>query len=299
MARTGGQVFSSDSTRVALDTACKRSGLNSAGAKLLRLGENALYSLAETPIIVRIARTMDYWTDAVKEVNVSHWLARCCYPAARTYAVPQPIEAEGHPVTFWIYIGGRDGSSDDIATLGHLLRRLHSLPPPTSFLLPTEEVLGRVEGRIEKAPIPSSDRDFLLEYCDQLNREILDLTFPLKPCVTHGDAHVNNLMMRDEGGVLIDFERFAWGQPEWDLAMTATEYCSAGWWTDAEYATFVDAYGFDVAQWSGFDVLRRAHEVKMTTWVMQNIGESDKIATEYARRMSSIRTGVGGGWNPF
>ncbi|WP_157904343.1 aminoglycoside phosphotransferase family protein [Parafrankia soli] len=263
------------------------------------MGENALYLLAEAPVVVRIARTRDYWADAVKEVHVSRWLARYRYPAARTYTVSQPIDADGHPVTFWRYIDGRDGSREDIATLGHLLRRLHSLPSPTTFLLPTEDVLGRVEGRIEKAPIPSSDKDFLFGCCDRLNREISDLAFPLAPCVTHGDAHVNNLMMRDGEGVLIDFERFAWGQPEWDLAMTATEYCSAGWWTDAEYAIFVDAYGFDVTRWSGFDVLRRVHEIKMTTWVMQNIEESDDIATEYLRRIGSIRTGVVGGWRAF
>jgi thiamine kinase-like enzyme len=39
----------------------------------------------------------------------------------------------------------------------------------------------------------------------------------------------------DGSVVLIDFERSAWGQPEWDLAMTATEHVTAGWWTGAEY----------------------------------------------------------------
>ncbi len=81
--------------------------------------------------------------------------------------------------------------------------------------------------------------------------------------------------------------------------MTATEYRSAGWWTDPEYAAFVDAYGFDVTKWDGFDVLRRTHEIKMTTWVMQNIAESADIAAEYAHRIESIRTGTAGGWHPF
>ncbi|EFC85721.1 hypothetical protein FrEUN1fDRAFT_1209 [Parafrankia sp. EUN1f] len=112
---------------------------------------------------------------------------------------------------------------------------------------------------------------------------------------------MNNLMRcnGDGAGVLIDLERFAWGQPEWDLAVTATEYLTAGWWNDAEYSEFVDAYGFDVTGWSGFEVLCRTHEIKMTTWIMQNIDVSVDIKEEYDRRIECIRTGAAGGWNPF
>jgi thiamine kinase-like enzyme len=100
--------------------------------------------------------------------------------------------------------------------------------------------------------------------------------------------------------VLIDFERFAWGQPEWDLAMTATEYLTAKWWTDDEYRQFVDAYGYDVTCWTeGFDVLRAVHELKMTTWLMQNIAESPEIADEYQVRMRTLRGESSSGWRPF
>jgi aminoglycoside phosphotransferase (APT) family kinase protein len=79
----------------------------------------------------------------------------------------------------------------------------------------------------------------------------------------HGDAHVENLMITSGGPVMIDFERFAWGHPEWDLSMTATEYQTEGWWTADEYARFIAAYGFDVTSWEGYPVLRAAHELKM------------------------------------
>ena len=46
-----------------------------AGAELLRLGENAIYRLAQDAVVVRIARTMGYWDDACKEVDVARWLA--------------------------------------------------------------------------------------------------------------------------------------------------------------------------------------------------------------------------------
>jgi aminoglycoside phosphotransferase (APT) family kinase protein len=242
---------------------------------------------------------MDYWDDAVKEANVSAWLAEAGCPAARLADVPQPVEAEGHPVTFWRYIDGREGADEDVAVLGRLLRRLHELPPPTGFRLPAVDVLNRVESRIEKSEVSAGDKDFLLGACEELRSDASRLRFVLPAGPIHGDAHVANLIVTGDGPVLIDFERFAWGQPEWDLSVTSTEYRSAGWWDDAQYRAFVDAYGFDVMAWDGFDVLRRVNEMKMTTWIMQNVGESSAAAAEYERRMVTLRTGVGGSWKPF
>ena len=79
---------------------------------------------------------MDYWDDAVKEVDVAHWLADNHFPAAEVYNVVQPLDVAGRPVTFWRFISGRPGDQRDIATLGAVLRRLHATPPPTRFTLP-------------------------------------------------------------------------------------------------------------------------------------------------------------------
>jgi thiamine kinase-like enzyme len=177
---------------------------------------------------------------------------------------------------------------------------LHALPRPESFVLPNEDILGRVESRVSAAPISTEDRHFLLSLLTELKNDLNALDFPLDPAPTHGDAHSENIMISDGEAVLIDFERFAWGQPEWDLAMTATEYRSAGWWSTVEYQAFVDAYGYDVMSWTdGFDVLQRVHELKMTTWLMQNINESAEIADEYRVRMRTIRSGVPAAWRPF
>jgi aminoglycoside phosphotransferase (APT) family kinase protein len=275
-------------------------GLNDNDARLIRLGENALFHLPEDGIVVRIARTMEYWADATKEVNVARWLTRIRFPAAQVYDVTQPVSVGGHPVSFWRFIVGRPGDRRDIATLGAVLRRLHATPPPTTFTLPHEDILGRVRRRIEAAMVPLTDKTVLLQRLSFLQAELLGLCYPLRPASTHGDAHTENLMMCDSGPVLIDFERFAWGQPEWDLAMTATEYLTAKWWTDDEYGQFVDAYGYDVTCWTeGFDVLRAVHELKMTTWLMQNVAQSPEIADEYQVRMRTLRGEPSSRWRPF
>jgi hypothetical protein len=39
-----------------MSAACRAAGLDDRGAKLIRLGENALFRLASAPVIVRVAR---------------------------------------------------------------------------------------------------------------------------------------------------------------------------------------------------------------------------------------------------
>jgi aminoglycoside phosphotransferase (APT) family kinase protein len=294
--------FNATTAESVLAAACEVAELDAGGARLLRLGENALFHLPAESIVVRIARTMDYWRNVVNEVTVARWLADHQFPAAEVCEVAQPIQVAGHPVTFWRFIDGRNGGRSDIAYLGTLLRRLHKLPQPTTFDLPGEDILGRVRKRIDGASVSPADKDFLLSRLSELAAEVPRLRYPLAPAPTHGDAHVQNLMFHDGQAVLIDFERFAWGQPEWDISMTATEYQTAGWWTDSEYGQFVEAYGYDVTSWAdGFPVLRAVHEIKMTTWLMQNVDESPEIAKEYETRMRTIRGEAADSksWRPF
>src|SRR4051794_34025703 len=112
----GSTTFSPETTRVILDDACRKVGLDSDGAALMRLGENALYHLRAAPVVVRIARNMDYWASAVKEASVARWLGERDFPAAELFEVNgQPIDVSGHPVTFWHFISGTAGMPDDVA----------------------------------------------------------------------------------------------------------------------------------------------------------------------------------------
>lgn len=298
---TGSAPFSASTAQSVLRAASEVARLDSTDARLLRMGENALFQLPNESLVVRIGRTMDYLEDATKEVSVSRWLADSQFPAARVSPIEQPITVSGHPVTLWIYINGRNGGRQDIAQLGALLRRLHGMPAPTEFSLPAENILGRVHKRIERASVSRKDKEFLLKRFSDLESELSSLQYPLELAPTHGDAHVQNLMVSAEQTLLIDFERFAYGHPEWDLSMTATEYQTAGWWTDAEYQSFTEAYGYDVMSWTeGFPVLRAVHEIKMTTWLMQNVNESPEIAREYENRMRTIRNDeLDADWHPF
>ncbi|WP_344420608.1 aminoglycoside phosphotransferase family protein [Pseudonocardia ailaonensis] len=282
--------------------ACAAAGLDPTDAELIRLGENAIFRVGTPPVIVRIARGPAFRDSAAKEVAVAQWLSHEGIRAARVWRGPddQPLDISGSPVTFWEYLDGRRGSPDDLVSLASILRDLHSRAVPTLFDLPQEDILGRVRPRIEAAPIPDEDRRFLIDLVTELNEAVASLDFPLGVSVTHGDAHVQNLMVIGGVPILIDFERVAVGQPEWDLAMTATEYATAGWWSAPQYELFAATYGFDVMTWSGFNVLRRVHELKMTTWLMQNVQEAVEVRTEYQVRLATMRSGeTQKPWRPF
>lgn len=292
--------FTPQSTRKTLDLAGEMVGVATEDAHLLRMGENALFHLSADGIVVRIARTMDYWEDVVREVAVSKWLHDVGLPAAEVVEeIEQPQVVQGHPVTFWHYIDGTPAPYSRIGDLGSRLRVLHRLEPPPELALPEQNILDRVQPRVERANIPESDQNFLLERLDMLREEVDNLSYDLPSCAVHGDAHIKNLMVRGGEAVLIDFERFAYGQPEWDLGVTATEYCSAGWWTSEQYKQFADAYGFDVTSWSGFSTVQAVHQLKMTTWLMQNIQESQDVANEFNARMMTIRDGLNAKWSPW
>ena len=77
---------------------------------------------------------------------------------------------------------------------------------------------------------------------------------------------------------------------------------SPGVGPQVEYEAFVAAYGFDVRQWSaGYPTLRSVHEIKMTTWLMQNVNELAEIADEYRARMLTLRGDPAAPqkWRPF
>jgi Ser/Thr protein kinase RdoA (MazF antagonist) len=292
--------FGPASTQRVMQAACSEAGLDARDAELIRLGENALYRLPRESLVVRIARGPDYWADAEKEVNVAKWLVSRGFPAARLHDLAQPVSIDGFPVTFWRYIDGRQGERADVATLGRLLRKLHSEPQPSTFDLPSVDTLDKVEGRIRLAPVSTDDKRYLLHHCEELRSTLVDLDFPLPPSVIHGDAHIKNLMIQTNGtALMIDLERFSYGHPEWDVSVTATEHVTAGWWTRDEYRTFSDAYGFDVTEWDGFRTLRATQELKMTTWIMQNVKHSQEIADEFDKRLATIRGGAGQNWTPF
>ncbi|MBB1245754.1 aminoglycoside phosphotransferase family protein [Streptomyces durbertensis] len=286
-----GAEFTSERASAVSAEACRTVGLDPTGAKLIRFGENALFRLATHPVIVRVARSTEYLDSVQNEVAVSRWLADEGFPAARVLDdVEQPVVVDGSPVTFWHLIvpGDRNATYTD---LGRVLRDLHGLTLPDGLKLPPYSAFGRTDLRVERVTgIPEADRAFLRERSRLLRTGLAELRFESAKGPVHGDAHIQNLMVDRKGRVvLIDFEAFSFDHPEWDLMVTATEHHSLGWQTTEQYSDFISAYGRDLGSWHGFATLRGIQEFRMTTWLMQNVGESRAVAEEYAHRIATLR----------
>lgn len=304
--RKGSQALSSTAALtertadLVLAKACERAGVDSTGAKLIRLGSNAVYRLAE-PVIVRISRDADTVENVMRQVLVARWLEQAGYPATRAISVDQPVDIDGHVATFWVSVSESEKYAP-IRQVADLIRRLHDLKPPIGFTLPPAQPFADLESKLSVlANLDTADAEFLHELTGELKDRYETLDFPLAPGVIHGDANVGNVILsRDGEPVLIDLDGFAIGPREWDLVQTALFYERFGWHTEEEYRTFVEVYGFDIMSWSGYRVLAGYREISMTLWLAGKAGTDKEAAAEVRKRVESIRSGGSRrDWAPF
>lgn len=285
--------FSAETTLVVLREACAAAGLDAAGARLVRLGSNAVYALAGRPVIVRIGADPDALPELERAVRVARWLGEEDFPANRVLpGVAQPVLVGGRVVTFWESVQDVEEYAT-LPELADLLRRLHWLEEPESLRLPYFEPFAKVRASLGRLGAASAeDVAFLTERAHKLEKEYDRLDFVLPFGMVHGDANIGNVL-RDRAGqaVLIDLDGFALAPREWDLVLTALYYDRFGWHTRAEYESFVRHYGFDLMNWPGYQVLADVRELMMTLWLGGKAATEPRAAEEFPRRVQAIRTG--------
>jgi len=288
-------------TRALLQAACAAVGLSADGARLLRLGSNAVYRLA-APVVARVARP-DADPEATRRtVAVARWLESVGYPAVRAIDVDQPVVINGHAVTFWKAVSDDGSEYATIAEVAEVIAQLHKLTAPESLHLPSLNPFENAGNRIaESVWLSPSDRDYMTSELARLQGEYAQLDFALPAGVIHGDANIGNVL-RDERGnpVVIDLDGFAVGPREWDLIQTALFYDHYGWHAHEEYETFARVYGYDIMQWPGYSVLANVREFIQVTWMIQKAVESEKTAAEARKRVNALRSGASRkDWLPF
>ncbi|WP_327662798.1 MULTISPECIES: phosphotransferase enzyme family protein [unclassified Streptomyces] len=293
-------VFDDSAAESILRRACELGGLTPNGIELVRLGDHAVFRVDGGRVVSRVGRHADRLPSVRREVAVAQWLEAVGYPAARLVAqVEQPVVVEGRPVTFWE--GLADGEQyAGTHEMGALLRRLHSLEAP-HFSLPELRPFDKIKKRLGRAEIRPETRAYLAGLARDLAAEYQGLEFVLQPGHLHGDFNVGNVLRDADGSPqVIDLDGFVTGPREWDLVQTAMYYDSFGWHTEAEYADFVNGYGFDVRQWSGYAVLRSIRELLMVAWLSQNAGTDPRAAEEVEKRVETLRSGGSRrDWAPF
>jgi thiamine kinase-like enzyme len=274
-----------------LAVVCERAGLDPTGAELIRIGEHAVFRLKD-PVIVRIARTARYATDASKEVAVARWLESVSFPATRALPLEQPITVDGRVATLWESVSEVE-EYGDIRQVATLIRDLHDLVPPEDLRLPELDPFARADARLAKVTgVAPDDLAFLRSSLSKARQQWSKLEFALPRGPVHGDANVGNVIRAADGhAVLIDLDGFAAGPREWDLVQTAMFYDRFDWHTREEYETFVEVYGYDLLSWSDYPVLASIREVLMTIWLSQKAGDDERSAAEVRKRVEDMRTG--------
>ncbi|MEV8372646.1 aminoglycoside phosphotransferase family protein [Kribbella sp. NPDC056861] len=282
----------------ALTAAAGQVDLDATGAELIRIGSNAVYRLTTGPVIGRVAPSLKRLESAVRELEVSWWLESEGISAVRGLHIDQPITANERVVTFWQSASEKTeyGSTTELAGL---LRELHRHVAPLE--LPRHDPVHRGRERIAAiTALSTPDLEFLRSRLEELAVSYQTLRFDLPFGIIHGDANVGNVI-RDRTGtaILADLDSVAVGPREWDLILTALYYERFGWHSDAEYAAFVDGYGFDVMAWSGYRVMRDLRELLMVAWLAESItGERGRL--EITKRVQTLRTdGSRRDWQPF
>lgn len=269
-----------------LVAACRAAGLDAQNAEVIRAGENTLYRLPGR-VVARVARPGQL-DAAAKEVRVSRWLQSLDVPVVEALdGIEQPAAVDGRAVTFWRELPPHRHST--IPELADVLRRLHALPAP-DFNLPPLAPFVRLRERISRAVVlGDDDRTWLLAHLSGLENGYTALP-PGKPwCAIHGDAWTGNVVATDDGPVLLDLERFAYGPPEWDLSSIAVDYTTFGDFPAAVWHDFCRRYGDDVTTWAGFAILRDARELRKVTFAAQLASQQAHVAEQARYRLACIR----------
>jgi len=291
--------FDESSARAALEAACRSVHLDPRDAELIRIGENGVFRLRAEGVVARVGRSAARAPIAGRQLAVAGWLAANEIPAVRALDLAQPIVALERVITFW------ESADDEIRygttrDLGVILKRLHGLPIPNVVDLPQLTPFETARARTAVVPISEADRRYLVDRSDGLEAAFDRLIFTGGDVVLHGDANVGNLILdRHDRAVLSDLDSFCVGPREWDLVLTALFYRRFGWHTREEYDAFVTAYGEDILDWDGFDVLADVRELLMVAWLAQNARDPG-VAEELARRLDTMRNGGSRqDWRPF
>ncbi|GAA1268753.1 aminoglycoside phosphotransferase family protein [Kitasatospora nipponensis] len=285
--------FDEPRARALLALACAAAGLpDPAGARLLALGENAVFDLGRPALVAKVGRARELAPRAAREPALALWLAANGVPVVRPH-LPEPVTAQGHPVTFWHRLDPalRPARAADLAPL---LRTLHRTPPRPAppAPLPRRELLAPVGRWLRAAEgyLDPADADYLLRRGADRAAALAELVPQLTPGVIHGDALPRNVHVGADGPVLLDLETVADDLREHDLVVLALARDRYGLPAE-EYLAFTRAYGWDVREWAGCAVLRGAREIASAAWVAQHVPGSAAAAAEFRRRVASLRDG--------
>jgi Phosphotransferase enzyme family len=183
---------------------------------------NAFVHLRPAPVLARVTLTLVRGVAALEsELAFAQAAAGCVAPPADG----RVHEHGGLHVTFWRYVEHRRTEPEDAPAVGRALRRLHDAVRDTGLSLVRFDRLDEAEGVASALEHP--DRGLMLEAIAAARERLSALTFDEQPL--HGDAHMRNAFITDEGPLWADLENVCSGPVEYDLACMLWRERVHGW----------------------------------------------------------------------
>jgi hypothetical protein len=295
----GGQEARARQFDAVLREATASLGLDAADARPLRLHGSGIYLLPREGMVARLIEATDEnRRRADAAVQVTGWLA------AQGFAATEPAygavtEFADTLITFWWHLAQPDQKATLpvlAAALGGLLRELHGLPSPP-FDLPTVDPLVRLRRALmldagRQEPVLADDaRAFLDSQMAATSEAYAALDFPLGHGLLHNDAHIDNLLIDERsrhGYVLGDWEGACIGPREIDLVQEGAPGNRFGESEELRQA-FSQAYGYDIAGWPGWRVLRRLRDLHSLAAYIRTASAKPAAGDELRNRLGSLR----------
>ncbi len=253
----------------ALREATEAVGVSAAHAEVLRIGHCAVVMLPRAGLVARIGRPGYPLERLAAELRFALYVHEAGVPALRPAieVADRPIPTSQGPVTFWPLLRAVAEQTDWVWLAG-TLRRLHGLPLPAG-VVSLWDPIARVETRLAAYGARPGARD---EYISVLSaacteaREVLGgLASWLGVRLIHGDPM--NVIVTEDGPVLLDFDLSGVGPAEWDLVSIAVRHRRFGL-SGRDIGVVSNAYGFDVRGWPHFQDLIRVRELLDCSFAM-------------------------------
>jgi hypothetical protein len=278
--------------QTALREACALVRLDDRDALLLHIRGNAVYHLPHSNVIARIrpvpAQPGPVRDQLVAALRLTSWLGRLGFPATEPLDLDQPVAVDGHLATFWLYVPVIAEGIRDAATLGRLIRRLHSFPEP-AISLPPANPLGSLRADLrDNNAIAPADKEWLLASVNGLEQRYLRTRWTLGSGLIHGDAHAGNLLHAADAVVLGDWDAVSHGPRELDLVPMSMWYRYGR--PRTEWEDFCIAYDIDPTDLPGLSLLQQLRELQALAAYARNAADS-AYREELARRVTSLRNG--------
>lgn len=260
-------------------------------ARLVHRHSNSAISLPTARLLVRVAGNPHALDSIASSLAVTRWLASSGYPCVEPAEV-EPFLVTGRVVSVWRLLDVADGPSASGAELGRLLRDLHRQPGPPVPLRSLTDPFESVVAAVERHPDGMTDDDcaWLRDQIEWLRRGWADLAPALPTGLVHGDAHTNNIIRRTTGqAILGDWDHVANGPREWDLIQPLYMARRFGRHTPEDLRQFTVAYGWDVRDWPGTEILLQVREITGLSPYIRKAPNDNRARSEVAHRIASLR----------